>query len=89
MDSGLLGELLATFSEREMVVIASTIAQVNFWTRMIQGLGVPPAGFSGTCSILRLETTPRWMRLRVRDSALKRQAKLIAEFRVRQNAGKR
>jgi alkylhydroperoxidase family enzyme len=55
MDSGLLGELLATFSEREMVVIASTIAQVNFWTRMIQGLGVPPAGFSGTCSILRLE----------------------------------
>ena len=55
MDSGLLGELLATFSEREMVVIASTIAQVNFWTRMIQGLGVPPAGFSETCSILRLE----------------------------------
>lgn len=55
MDSGLLGELLATFSERELVVIASTIAQVNFWTRMIQGLGVPPAGFSGTCSILRLE----------------------------------
>ena len=55
MDSGLLGELLATFSEREMVVMASTIAQVNFWTRMIQGLGVPPAGFSGTCSILRLE----------------------------------
>ena len=55
MDSELLGELLATFSEREMVVIASTIAQVNFWTRMIQGLGVPPAGFSETCSILRLE----------------------------------
>ena len=55
MDSELLGELLATFSERELVVIASTIAQVNFWTRMIQGLGVPPAGFSGTCSILRLE----------------------------------
>ena len=55
MDSGLLGELLATFSERELVVIASTIAQVNFWTRMIQGLGVPPAGFSETYSILRLE----------------------------------
>jgi alkylhydroperoxidase family enzyme len=55
MDSGLLRELLATFPERELVVIASTIAQVNFWTRMIQGLGVPPAGFSGTCSILHLE----------------------------------
>jgi alkylhydroperoxidase family enzyme len=55
MDSGLLDELLSTFNEQELVVIASTIAQVNFWTRMIQGLGVPPAGFSETCSILRLE----------------------------------
>lgn len=55
MDSGLLRDILATFSERELVVIASTVAQVNFWTRMIQGLGVPPAGFSGSCSILRLE----------------------------------
>jgi alkylhydroperoxidase family enzyme len=55
MDSLLLGEVLATFSEREMVVLASTIAQVNFWTRMIQGLGVPPAGFSESCSVLRLE----------------------------------
>jgi alkylhydroperoxidase family enzyme len=55
MDSTLLEELLAAFSEREMVVIASTIAQVNFWTRAIQGLGVPPAGFSESCSILRLE----------------------------------
>jgi alkylhydroperoxidase family enzyme len=55
MESGLLHDLLATFSERELVVVASTIAQVNFWTRMIQGLGVPPAGFSEGCSILRLE----------------------------------
>ncbi len=43
------------FSEREFVVIASTIAQVNFWTRLIQGLGVPPAGFSENCRILRLD----------------------------------
>ena len=42
------------FSEREFVVISSTIAQVNFWTRIIQGIGVPPAGFSENCSILRL-----------------------------------
>ena len=55
IESELLRELLATFSERELVVLASTIAQVNFWTRMIQGLGVPPAGFSESCSILRLE----------------------------------
>jgi alkylhydroperoxidase family enzyme len=55
MRSDLLRELLAAFSERELVVIASTIAQVNFWTRMAQGVGVPPAGFSETCSILHLE----------------------------------
>lgn len=55
MDSTLVHELTATFSERELVVIASTIAQVNFWTRLIQGLGVPPVGFSGSCSVLRLE----------------------------------
>lgn len=51
----LLRDLLATFSERELVVLASTIAQVNFWTRMVQGLGVPPAGFSESCAVLRLE----------------------------------
>ena len=55
MDSELLAELLDTFSERELVVLASTVAQVNFWTRMIQGLGVPPAGFSETCRALRLD----------------------------------
>ena len=55
VDSGLLQDVLTTFSERELVVIVSTIAQVNFWTRLIQGIGVPPAGFSEACSILRLE----------------------------------
>jgi len=55
IEPGLLRDLLATFSERELVVLASTIAQVNFWTRMIQGLGVPPAGFSESCAVLRLE----------------------------------
>ncbi len=43
------------FSERGMVIVASTSAQVNFWTRLIQALGVPPAGFSGTCPVLGLE----------------------------------
>jgi alkylhydroperoxidase family enzyme len=55
IESGLLHDLLATFSERELVVLASTIAQVNFWTRMVQGLGVPPVGFSESCAVLRLE----------------------------------
>jgi alkylhydroperoxidase family enzyme len=44
------------FSERGIVIIASTCAQVNFWARLIQGLGVPPAGFSGECSILNLDS---------------------------------
>jgi len=39
------------FTEREMVIIASTAAQVNYWARLIQALGVPPAGFSNKCDI--------------------------------------
>ena len=34
------------FNEREMVILASTAAQVNYWARLIQALGIPPAGFS-------------------------------------------
>jgi AhpD family alkylhydroperoxidase len=45
----------AHFSERGMVIVASTCAQVNFWARLIQSLGVPPAGFSAECAILDLE----------------------------------
>ena len=33
------------FSEREIVMIVSTAAQVNYWARLIKALGVPPAGF--------------------------------------------
>ncbi|WP_345299343.1 hypothetical protein [Candidatus Villigracilis affinis] len=35
----------AAFSEREFVILVSTAAQVNFWARLIQALGIPPAGF--------------------------------------------
>ena len=35
----------ANFDEREMVILASTAAQVNYWARLIQALGIPPAGF--------------------------------------------
>ena len=38
--------LRANFDEREMVIVASTAAQVNYWARLIQALGIPPAGFS-------------------------------------------
>lgn len=33
------------FNEREMVILASTAAQVNYWARLIQALGIPPAGY--------------------------------------------
>lgn len=36
--------LTQTFSEREIVVIATTAAQVNYWARLIQALGCPPPG---------------------------------------------
>lgn len=34
--------LTATFTEREIVVLATTAAQVNYWARVIQALGCPP-----------------------------------------------
>ena len=33
------------FNEREIVILATTAAQVNHWARLIQALGAPPAGF--------------------------------------------
>jgi alkylhydroperoxidase family enzyme len=35
----------AAFSPREFVILVTTAAQVNYWARLIQGLGIPPAGF--------------------------------------------
>lgn len=35
-------QLTAVFSPRELVVLATTSAQVNYWARVIQGLGCPP-----------------------------------------------
>lgn len=43
--------LTAAFDERELVTLASTIAQVNFWARFNQALGVPPAGFTDVCAL--------------------------------------
>ncbi len=42
----LVEQLTANFSAREIVIIATTAAQVNYWARLIQALGVPPVGFS-------------------------------------------
>lgn len=51
----LIARLKENFTDREMVILASTIAQVNYWGRLIQALGIPPAGFSNECSYLNLE----------------------------------
>ena len=47
----LIEELKKHFSEREIVILASTAAQVNYWARLLQALGVPPAGFSDKCTL--------------------------------------
>jgi alkylhydroperoxidase family enzyme len=44
--SDFIAQIKANFDEREMVILASTAAQVNYWARLIQALGIPPAGFS-------------------------------------------
>lgn len=41
----LVERVRSAFSEREFVILVSTAAQVNYWARLIQGLGIPPAGF--------------------------------------------
>jgi len=35
----------AVFTERKIVILATTAAQVNYWAWLIQALGAPPAGF--------------------------------------------
>ena len=47
----LLADVAQTFTERQVVILAATIAQVNYWARVIQALGVPPAGFTEACRV--------------------------------------
>jgi AhpD family alkylhydroperoxidase len=49
VDDALRAAMRESFSAREGVVLASTIAQVNYWARLNQGLGVPAAGFFEGC----------------------------------------
>ena len=39
------------FNERQFVIFVTTIAQVNYWARLIKGFGIPPAGFREDCRI--------------------------------------
>lgn len=45
VDDDLKHSLTSHFDEREIVILATTTGQVNFWARTLAGLGVPPAGF--------------------------------------------
>jgi len=45
-DTEFIEQVKVNFNEREMVILASTAAQVNYWARLIQALGIPPAGYS-------------------------------------------
>ncbi|SDB79763.1 Alkylhydroperoxidase family enzyme, contains CxxC motif [Raineyella antarctica] len=49
VDEDLLGRMAEAFDERQLVVLASTIASVHYWARFNQGLGVTPAGFGEHC----------------------------------------
>jgi alkylhydroperoxidase family enzyme len=49
--SSFIEEFKQQFDEREMVILASTAAQVNYWGRLIQALGIPPAGFTNNCEL--------------------------------------
>lgn len=43
--------LAESFTERELVILATTAAQVNYWARVIQALGIPPVGFTESCPL--------------------------------------
>jgi AhpD family alkylhydroperoxidase len=45
LSAGLSEALRRVFLPREVVVLAHTVAMVNYWARFNQGLGVPAAGF--------------------------------------------
>ena len=49
--SVLIDQIKAEYKEREIVILASTAAQVNYWARLNSALGVPPAGFTETCDL--------------------------------------
>lgn len=51
VDGGLVDELKAHMSPPDIVTIAAIAAQVNYWARLIQALGIPPAGFAEHCSL--------------------------------------
>ena len=47
----LVARVTSTFTPQQVVMLASTAAQVNYWARLNQGLGVPSVGFGDHCLI--------------------------------------
>ena len=43
--------LKSLFNDREIVILATTAAQVNYWARLCSALGVSPAGFTTVCDL--------------------------------------
>jgi alkylhydroperoxidase family enzyme len=41
----LVERVKSAFTERQFVILVSSAAQVNYWARLIQALGIPPAGY--------------------------------------------
>lgn len=46
-----IAKMTEVFSEKEFATIVTTIAQVDYWTRIIQGFGIQPAGFLENCDV--------------------------------------
>lgn len=51
VEESLVLAMKGAMSEQEIVVTAGIAAQVNYWARMIQALGIPPAGFAEHCNL--------------------------------------
>lgn len=51
MNTNLAAEVRRFFNEREYLLLVATCAQVNYWARLAQGLGIAPEGFSQDCTI--------------------------------------
>lgn len=51
VSEGSVEAMKQAFDEKQFVVIVTTIAQVNYWARLIKGFGIPPAGLLEECRI--------------------------------------
>lgn len=51
VEEALVRELRGVFTEKQIVTLAGISAQVNYWARLIQALGIPPAGFAKECRL--------------------------------------